>query len=158
VAQTERDIGDRRRSIGQKQLGNLHAPLHLVLMRWDSERLFERPAKMMQAQSRKSCKFQEADLLSQMRFNVVDDRAFLPTGETSTPHRRLAERLPIDTAQLVGQHARERLQVRHASGLAAFNRVLQFGCRLPDEGVLEIYSWQARALAVVRAAERSRIQ
>jgi hypothetical protein len=49
IAETERDIRDRHRSIRQKQLGDLHPALDLVLMCRNSERLLERSTEVMQA-------------------------------------------------------------------------------------------------------------
>ena len=70
--------------------------MHLVLMRRNSDRLLKRSAKVMHAKPCKVCKFQEADLFAQMRFNILEDSAFLPTGEPPTTCRWLMNELQID--------------------------------------------------------------
>ncbi len=84
IAQAERDVRDRVRPVCQKQLGGLHASLHLVLMRRRSERLLECPAKMMLAEPREFRELRQRDLLSQMLLDVSDHSALLPAGEAST--------------------------------------------------------------------------
>ena len=82
------DIRHRFRTIRQQYLGALNASLHMVLMRRNSERLLERPTEMMLAQANQSRKHDEADLIAQVLFDVVDDSTFLPAGETAAIYRR----------------------------------------------------------------------
>src|SRR6202012_1874155 len=75
IAQAQRDFGDRGCAIRQQELGNLHALLHLILVRRYAEGLFECAAEVMEAEPTQLRELHQADLLAQMRFDVVDDRA-----------------------------------------------------------------------------------
>src|SRR5581483_6946775 len=93
-----------------------------------------------------------------MLLDVLDDDAPLPARETSAAEQRLAKELLLVSGQLMDEHARERLKVRPAIRLTGLDCVFQFGCRLPDQRILEIYSRQQADLTVVGSLECSRIQ
>src|SRR5580704_3661582 len=65
----------------QQRLGVLDATAAVIVMRWNTERLLERPAEIMGAQAHKACQCGERYLLDQVLLDVVGDDPLLPGRE-----------------------------------------------------------------------------
>src|SRR5581483_2052916 len=116
VPDGKRNLGDR--SVGKKNFGVLHAPVHVIAVGRHAQSLLECACEVVGTELDKTRQGRQADRFRKMFFDVFGDALALPPGETAASgcvsHLVV---LPIEIYRPVnGQYAKRRM-LRYGSRL-----------------------------------------
>src|SRR5450631_2355987 len=121
----------------QHHLRPLDAPVGMVAMRRNAERLLERPAKVKGAQSSPPRQRGKRNLLGKMFLDIGGHDPLLPGGQ-ATPYGRVsARRSAIEANEFVNQNDAKSFDIEPARACRCLERLSELCCRAPDRSVLE---------------------
>src|SRR5262245_53749234 len=131
-AQIEADLRDRHLRIRQQSFRLFHPKPAHVAVRWQAERLLERPHEVIWAQPRDIGQRCQGRVFGEVVLDILRHSLLLPTGEPAANALYRGGAAVVEPQELVRQHNAERLRILSVPGTGTAGLCLEFLRRVPQ--------------------------